>query len=242
MKNIWILARREFQTFFDSMVAYILLVAFLIFTGLFTWVTGGMDVFYIQQANLVGLFQWASIIFVVFIPALTMRMVAEEKKTGTLEVLLTRAVSDWEIISGKYLACLMLVGVALLFTLPYYFTVAYLGPVDHGATICGYLGMMLVASAYIGIGLFASSLTSNQFVAFVVAILINLLFLFLFGILSDTFSGVAAEVLNYMGFNTRFSSIARGVIDSRDIIYFLSLTALGLVLAESQLARRNVID
>ena len=126
MKNIWIIAKREFQTFFDSLVAYILLIAFLGFIGFFTWLYGA-DIFLVKQADLRVFFDIAPILFAIFIPALTMRMIAEEKKTGTLEVLLTRAVSDWEIIAGKYLACMLLVGAALLFTIPYYMTVAWFG-------------------------------------------------------------------------------------------------------------------
>lgn len=241
MKNIWIIAKREFQTFFDSLVAYILLVAFLGFTGFFTWLYG-QDVFFTKQASMMPFFSWASLLFVVFIPAITMRMIAEEKKTGTLEVLLTRAISDWQIVAGKYLACLILIGMALLFTIPYYLTVSWLGPVDHGATLCGYLGLLLLGSAYISIGIFASSITNNQIVAFLLALIIGLFFILFFGIFASAISGWGAEFLNFLSFNTHFSSIARGVLDSRDLIYFITVTLLGLVLAEYQLAGRNVID
>lgn len=113
-----------------------------------------------------------------FIPAITMKMIAEEKKTGTIELLLTKAVSHRQLVLGKYLACMLLVGIALIFTLPYYFSIARLGSVDHGATISGYLGLLLMSSAYIAIGLFASSLTNNQIVAFLLALLIGIFFIF----------------------------------------------------------------
>ena len=132
MKNIWIIAKREFQTFLDSLVAYILLCVFLGLSGFFTWLFG-TDVFFIKQATMQPFFQIAYWTLFFFIPALTMRMIAEERKSGTLEVLLTRAISDWQVVFGKFLSCLLLIGVALLFTLPYYFTIAWLGPIDHGA-------------------------------------------------------------------------------------------------------------
>ncbi|MEM6802584.1 MAG: ABC transporter permease [Bacteroidota bacterium] len=241
MKNIWIIAKREFQTFFDSLVAYILLFSFLGLTGFLTWFFGN-DIFLVKQADLSAFFSFSSILFVFFIPAITMRMIAEEKKSGTLEVLVTRAISDWEIVAGKYLACLMLVGMFLLFTLPYYFTVAWLGPIDHGATIMGYLGLLLLSSAYIGIGLFASSISNNQIVAFLLALLIGIVFSFIFNFMASLFPGALGSILDYLSFDTHFNSISRGVIDSRDLIYFLSLTALGLLLTERQLAQRNVID
>ena len=241
MKNIWIIAKREFQTFFDSLVAYILLVAFLGFAGFFTWLYGN-DVFVRGQTDLRIFFAIAPILFTIFIPALTMRMIAEEKKTGTLEVLLTRAVSDWEVIAGKYLACMMLVGIALFFTLPYYLTVAWLGPIDHGATIFGYIGLLFLGSAFTGIGLFASSITENQIEAFLLGLIICLCFNFIFTFLADAFSGLASELMNYLDFRAHFESIARGVLDIRDLIFFTAMTLLGLILAESQLARRNIVD
>ena len=241
MKNIWIIAKREFQTFFDSLVAYILLFSFLGLTGFLTWFFGN-NIFLVKQADLSAFFSFSSILFVFFIPAITMRMIAEEKRSGTLEVLVTRAISDWEIVAGKYLACLMLVGMFLLFTLPYYITVAWLGPIDHGATIMGYLGLLLLSSAYIGIGLFASSISNNQIVAFLLALLIGIVFSFIFNFMSSLFPGTLGSILDYLSFDTHFNSISRGVIDSRDLIFFLTLTALGLLLTERQLAQRNVID
>lgn len=241
MKNIWIIAKREFQTFFDSLVAYILLFAFLGLTGFFTWFFGS-DIFLTKQADLKFFFDLSSLLFVIFIPAITMRMIAEEKKTGTLEILVTRAISDWEIVAGKFLACLMLLGMFLLFTLPYYMTVSWLGPIDHGATLMGYLGLILLGSAYVGIGLFSSSVTNNQIVAFLIALFLGLTFHFIFGFLAAFFSGSSASVFDFMSFQNRFSSISRGVIDSRDLIYFLTVTALGLLLTERQLAQRNLID
>ncbi len=242
MKNIWIIAKRELQSFFDSLVAYILLILFLGFSGFFVWLSGSFDIFYINQATLQPFFNpvaYWSLFF--FIPAITMRMIAEEKRAGTLEIMLTRAVSDWEFIVGKYLACLLLILIALALTLPYYFVVAWLGPVDHGAVWCGYLGLVLLSSAYIGIGIFASSISNNQIVAFLLALTIGVFFQILFDVLSSTFPGTLGEIFNYLSFNTHFQSISRGVIDLRDIVFFLTITLLGLMLAEMQLVKRNVI-
>lgn len=241
MKNIWIIARRELQTFFDSPIAYILLVIFLGVTGFFTWLYGS-DIFLIGQVIMQPFFQIASIILVIFVPAITMRMIAEEKKTGTLEVLLTRAISDWQIVAGKFLACFLLVAISLAFTLPYYFAISWLGPVDHGAVWCGYIGLLLVSCAYISIGIFTSSITNNQVVAFLLALVAGLAFYFIFGVLASSTSGTFAEVVNYLSFASHFESISRGVIDTRDVLFFLSITFLGLVLSELQLIKRNIIS
>ncbi len=242
MKNIWIIAKRELQSFFDSLVAYILLILFLGFSGFFVWLSGSFDIFFINQATLQPFFNpiaYWSLFF--FIPAITMRMIAEEKRAGTLETMLTRSVSDWEFVVGKYLACLLLILIALAFTLPYYFVVSWLGPVDHGAVWCGYLGLILLSSGYIGIGIFASSISQNQIVGFLLALTIGVFFQILFDVLSATFPGFVGELFSYLSFNTHFQSISRGVIDFRDIVFFLSITFLGLILAEMQLVKRNVI-
>ncbi len=132
MNATWTITKRESQAFFDSLIAYIMLVAFLGFSGFFTWLYGS-DVFFVGQASLQSFFSIAYWTLFFFIPAITMRMLAEEKKTGTIELLLTKAVTDRQVVVGKFLACLLLIVIALAFTLPYYITVAYLGNVDHGA-------------------------------------------------------------------------------------------------------------
>ncbi|MCW9098489.1 MAG: ABC transporter permease subunit, partial [Ignavibacteriaceae bacterium] len=210
-------------------------------SGFFTWMLGS-DIFFIGQATLQPFFSIAYFTLFFFIPALTMRMIAEEKRIGTLELLLTKAVSDWQVILGKFLACLILIAVALALTLPYYITVWALGPIDHGAVLCGYLGMLLMSMAYIAIGLFASSITNNQIVAFLLALLIGVFFLIIFDVLSGSFTGTIGQLLNYFSMSTHFDSISRGVIDSRDLLYFLSITFLGLMLAETSLSKRNIVE
>ena len=240
MKQILIITKRELRSFFDSLIAYILLIVFLGLSGFFTWLYGA-DIFLSNRASLEQFFFVAYWAFFFFIPALTMRMVAEEKNTGTIELLLTKPITDWQMILGKFLACLALVGIALLFTLPYYFTVAWLGDVDHGAVWCGYLGILLMCSAYIAIGIFASSITNNQIVAFLLALMISVFFLIIFSVLAGSLSGWPANFFSYLSVQTHYESITRGVIDSKDIIYFLSITIFSLVLAHAVLARRNAI-
>ncbi|MCF8240699.1 MAG: ABC transporter permease subunit [Melioribacteraceae bacterium] len=241
MKSIWTITKRELRSFFDSLIAYILLIVFLGFSGFFTWLFGS-DIFFIGQATLQPFFSIAYWTLFFFIPALTMRMLAEEKRSGTIELLLTKSVSDWQVIIGKFLSCLILIGIALGLTLPYYITVWSIGPIDHGAVWTGYLGMILMSMTYISIGLFASSITTNQIVAFLLSLFIGVFFLIIFDVLANNFTGTLGQWLNYMSLSSHYESVSRGVIDSKDLIYFLSITYFGLVLAETSLAKRNIVD
>jgi len=241
MKKTWIIAARELQQFFDSLTAYILIIVFLGLSGFFTWLFGS-DIFFIGQATLQPFFAVAYWTLFFFIPALTMRMIAEENKSGTIELLLTKSVTDWEVVLGKFLACLILIAIALLLTLPYYITVATIGNIDHGAIICGYLGLLFMSMVYISIGLFASSLTSNQIVAFLLSLFIGVFFLIIFDVLASESSGLIGQILDYLSLQTHFESVERGVIDTKDIIYFLSFSLLGLILAETMISKRNIIE
>jgi len=245
MRPILILAKRELNSFFDSLIAYMLIIIFLGFSGLFTWITAsffGPDVFLSGQANLRPFFYVAYFTLFIFIPAITMRMIAEEKKTGTIELLLTKAVSDWQVVMGKFLACLALVAIAVFCTLPYYITISWLGPVDHGAMMAGYFGILLISCAYIGIGLFASSLTSNQIVAFLLALSLSACFMILFQFISMNLSGTLASFFDYLSFFNHYEATTKGVIDSKDVLYFLSITAFCLLATESVLAGRKVVE
>jgi len=197
MNKTWIILKRELAAFFDSLMAYITIVLFLGFSGLFTWLYGS-DIFFAGQASLQVFFQIAYWTLFFFIPALTMRMIAEEKRSGTLELLLTKPVTDWQVVLGKFLATLALIVIALVLTLPYYITVANIGNVDHGAVITGYLGLLLMSAAYISIGVFASSISGNQIVGFLVALFIGIFFHIVFGFLASNFSGTVGEVLHYL--------------------------------------------
>lgn len=240
MKKVWIITIKELHSFFDSLSAYIMLVAFLGFSGFFTWLYGS-DVFLRNQADLQVFFAIAYWTLFFFIPSLTMKMLAEEKKSGTLELLLTKAVTDWQVVTGKFLACLLLVGIALALSLPYYITVWSLGPVDHYAVWTGYLGLILVSATYISIGLFASSITSNQIVAFLTALFIGMFFHIIFDVLAGSSTGALSEVFSYLSLSTHFESVIRGVIDTRNILYFLTLIVGGLIFSEINLSKRNII-
>ena len=238
MQEIWIIAKKELGSFFNSLVAYILLIAFLGFSGFFTWLFGG-DVFYRKEADLAVFFQIALWTLFFFIPAITMKQLAEEKKSGTIELLLTKPITERQLILGKFLGCLLLVLIALAFTIPYYITISTLGDMDHGATISGYLGLILVSCVYIAIGIFASSLSNNQIVAFLLALLIGIFFQFLFNAIGANFTGWLGELFGDLSITRHFESISRGVIDSKDLIYFLSLTLLGLLLSELVITNRK---
>jgi len=239
MKKTWIITKRELRSFFDSLMAYIMIVLFLGFSGFFTWIFG-TDIFLINQASLQPFFGIAFWTLFFFIPAITMGLFAEERKSGTLELLVTKPVSDWQIITGKFFAAFLLICITLALTLPYYFTVAGIGKVDHGSVWMGYLGLLFLSACYISIGLFASSITSNQIVAFLVALFIGIFFQLIFGMAASGTTGWLAGILNYLSLSTHFESMSRGVIDSKDILYFLSIIVLGLAGAELALSKRNL--
>lgn len=238
MTASWIIAKRELRSYFDSLVAYILLLTFLGFTGFFVWLSGNGDVFFRKQADMKVFFSIANWTLFFFIPAITMKLVAEEKRSGTIELMMTKAVTNWQFVWGKFLAAFLLVAIALAFTLPYYYTISTLGNFDHGANISGYLGLLLLSAAYIGIGIFASSLTNNQIVAFLLALIIGICFHFLFGVMANGSSGLVSEIFDTLSLSSHFDSISRGVIDSKDLIYFVSVTAVGLILSEYIISKR----
>ncbi|MFH0734383.1 MAG: ABC transporter permease subunit [bacterium] len=241
MKKIWIIAKRELNSFFDSLIAYILIIAFLGLSGFFTWLYGS-DIFLIGQATMQPFFSVAYWTLFFFIPALTMRMLAEEKKSGTIEMLLTKAVTDRQVVLGKFFAGFILIAIALLLTLPYYFTIMSIGSIDNGAVWTGYLGTLLMSMTYLSIGIFASSITNNQIVAFLTSLFIGMFFLIIFEVLAGSFTGVIGNIFNYLSLSTHYESISRGVIDLKDIIYFVSISFFTLLLAEFSLSKRNFAD
>jgi ABC-2 type transport system permease protein len=168
-----------------------------------------------------------------------MRLIAEEKKTGTIELLLTKGVSDREVILGKFLSAFILVALALVCTIPYLITVYNIGKLDIGQALSGYAGLLLMSGVYISIGLYASSITSNQIVAFLTALSIGLFFHIIFDVLSENLPGIAADIAAGLSLSNHFESISRGVLDTRDLIYFLSVIVVGLFLSELSLTKRN---
>ncbi|MEW5851385.1 MAG: ABC transporter permease [Myxococcota bacterium] len=228
------IARRELKTYFNSPIAYIVIGVFLLVAGWLYFST----LFLAGRASLRGFFGIAPVLFVVFAPALTMRLIAEERKTGTLELLLTMPVRELDVVVGKFLAALGMVAVGLLWTLPYPLTVSTLTAegtsFDWGPVVGGYLGLLLMASSFLAIGLWCSAMSRNQIVAFIMALLVCFAFYFV-----DKFAMVLpetlGELLEYLSVDYHFENIARGVIDTRDVVFYLSLTALGLVLTSRSL-------
>ena len=238
MKTIWIITTRELNSFFDSLIAFIMIILFLGFSGFFTWISGS-DIFMVGQASLRSFFGIAYWTLFFFIPALTMRLIAEEKKSGTIEMLLTKAVTDRQVILGKYLATILLICIALAFTLPYVITVSKIGNIDTGGVICGYLALILMSAAYTSIGIFASSVTNNQIVAFLLALFISLFFHIIFEVIAEGMTGLFGQIINSLSVNVHFESLSRGVVDSKDLIYFGSIIFMGLFFTEISLSKRN---
>lgn len=239
MSAVFVIAKRELNSFFDSLMAYILLALFLGFTGVFTWLLGEQDVFYTGQASLQQFFSIANLSFFIFVPALTMQLLAEERKIGTLELLLTKSVTDRQVVFGKFLGALGMLTISLLFTVPYVVTIFTIGNADAGQIASGYLGLLVTGAAYAAIGLYASSVTANQIVSFLLALIISVFFQFIFMLIGRLLPGVLGNVFDQLSITTHFESISRGVIDSRDVIYFGSVIFIGLLLAELSLSKRN---
>lgn len=233
MSQTWILTKRELRAYFDSPAAYIVLSIFLLLTGWFF----SNALFLENVASLRAMFNLVPTIFLFFIPALTMATFAEERKTGTIELLLTMPIRDWQVIVGKTLAVLLLLCTAIALTFIYAITVAMLGDLDFGATFGGYLGLVLMGMACCSIGVFASSLTSNQIVAFILGFAI-IFTLFLLDKVTIFVPGWMAGFLEYLSIDFHYQNLLRGVIDSRDILYYLSVTVFMLLLTSYNVARR----
>lgn len=220
------LLKKEINSFFASPIGYLVLAIFLIINGLFLWLFNGeFNILNYGFADLTSFFALAPWVLLFLIPAVTMRSFSEERRQGTLELLLTRPISKFQIVIGKYLGALILIILAIIPTLLYAYTVYKLGnPIgnlDIGSTIGSYLGLLFLAGAYTAIGLFASSISKNQIVSFIIAVFICLLFYIGLDSISDYFSSNLIETL---GMHTHFKSISRGVIDTRDLLYFITIT------------------
>ncbi len=237
MQNISTIFKKELSGYFNSAIAYIVIVVFLLLTGLWTWMLWSsipaMGVVTMRPA-----FDIIPYTFLVLIPAVTMRSFSEEKKTGTIELLLTRPITDMEIILGKWLAALALSCLAILPTIIYVISLSFLGKIDMGSVICAYIGLILLSGIFVGIGIFCSSLTENQIVAFIMSFLVILFFLLIKFALTFLPASMA-NVLEYLSVNYHYASISRGVIDSRDIIYYLSGITILLLLTRTSLESRK---
>lgn len=236
---------KEISSFFSSITGYIVVGVFLIITGLVMFVFPDTSLLNYNYATLDQLFDIAPMVFAFLIPAVTMRTFAEENQTGTIELLVTKPLTDFQIVMGKFLAALTLVIFALLPTLLYYITVYQLGSpkgnLDSGAIMGSYLGLVFLAAVFTAIGVFSSSLTNNQIVAFILAAFLCFLlhwgFMFISGL--PVFVGKTDDVVQMMGIEYHYNSISRGVIDTRDVIYFFSVTGIFLALTVNSLERRK---
>jgi len=235
---------KEINGFLSSLVAYITIGIFLLVMGLFLWVFPDSSVLDYGYATLDTLFNTAPYIFMFMIPALTMRSLSEENKEGTFELLATRPLSDWNIVLGKYFACLVIILFALIPTLIYYFTIYQLGitpgNIDTGAVIGSYIGLLLLSAAFVAIGIFVSSITKNQIIAFAIGVFLCFFTFSGFDSLSQllTFNSVDTSISS-LGINEHYQSISRGVLDTRDLFYFLSFIALFLVVTKTVLGGRK---
>ncbi len=240
---------KEIKSFLTSLTGYISLGLFLTVTGLFLWVisndsSGGSNILENGYANLDPLFSLAPIVYLVLIPAITMKSFAEEKKMGTIELLFTRPLTELQIILAKYLAAVVLVIFSLLPTLIYYYSVYKLGfppgNLDTGGTWGSYIGLLLLGSAFVAIGLFASSVTDNQIIAFILAILLCYISFSGFDFIAQSgLSGSFEAIVTSLGISAHYTSISRGVVDSRDLLYFISLSIIYILLTRYALERRK---
>lgn len=239
------LFKKEIQGFLGSLIGYIVIVVFLTIMGLIMWVfPGDTNVLEAEYASLSPLFNIAPWIFMFLIPAVTMRLFAEENRAGTIELLLTKPLTDLQIILAKYYAGVVLVLFSLTPTLIYYVTINYLGSpvgnIDHGGTWGSYIGLLFLASAFVAIGLFASSLSENQVISFIVAVFLSFILYIGFDFISnmDLLGTLDYFVIN-LGINEHYLSMSRGVIDSRDAIYFISLIVFFLSMTKLKIGSRN---
>ena len=235
MRTVQAVAWKEIQIYFGSPTAYIVGLIFLALTGFFFAQDLGVA---FPEASLIGFYEWAPVILILMAPALTMRLLAEEQKMGTIELLLTSPVRDWEVVFGKYLASLVFLLATLSLTLYYTILLIVFASPDMGPIYAGYLGLVLYAAASLSVGMLTSTLTSNQIVAAVVAMGI-LLALYFVDAASGLAGGLGSTLIDEIGIKSHFDDFERGVIDTKHIVYFVSLTAFFLFLTIRALESRR---
>jgi ABC-2 type transport system permease protein len=239
------LLKKEISSFLSSLIGYIVITVFLLINGLFLWVfEGDFNIFGMGYANLDGLFMIAPFVFLFLIPAITMRLFSEEKKSGTMELILTKPLTELEIVMAKFLSGLILVIFSLLPTLVYFFSVYYLGlpkgNIDLGGMWGSYIGLLFLGASFVAIGMFASTLTDNQIVSFIIAVfLCGFLYVGFDFIYSFDLFGKVDLLIKSLGINDHYISMSRGVLDTRDMIYFLGIIALFVLLSKFSIERRK---
>lgn len=233
MRNTMTIARRQLLSYFNGPVAYVVGCVLLVALGIFFW----QPFFLKQRCTIRDMFQILAYVLYITMPALTMGLVAEEKRSGSIELLITMPVKDWEVVVGKFLAAFGLIAIIILLTAPYPFSVASLGRLDWGTVFSGYLGILLVAGALTAFGLMASTFTKDQITAFFVALVLGLA-LFVIDFFMQFLSNYAS-VVEWLSFGYHLGNMSRGVIDSRDVVYFVSIMILCLGVSFSSLDSRR---
>jgi len=238
------LFRKEINSFFSSIIGYIVIILFLLVNAIFFWLKSDDNILYYGYANMDLFFDRAPYIFLLLIPAITMRLFAEEKSIGTIESLMTKPISETKIILAKYLAAVVLVLIAILPTLTYYISLYYVGNpvgnIDTGAVMGSYMGLLLLASIYVSIGLFASSISDNQIVSLLISVVLCLAMTWGFNSLGSLSFFKSLNLLIYeLGILPHYVSISRGVIDTRDIVYFVGVNAFFLLGTKTVLQKRK---
>lgn len=242
---MYALFRKEISNFLNSLIGIMVIVVFLLITGLFLWVfQSDFNIMTFGYANLDSLFILAPWVFLFLVPAVTMRSFAEEKRTGTIEMLFTKPLSDWQIVWGKYLAGVALVLLSLIPTLIYFFSVYRLslpvGNVDSGGIWGSYIGLFFLSACFVSIGIFCSSVTNNQILAFLLSVfLCGFLYIGFDMIYSMALFGKVDLFIQHLGISSHYNSISRGVIDTRDILYFISVIVLFLSMTKLVLSSRK---
>lgn len=238
LRNVRTIARRELAAYFDSPVAYIVVASFLLVSGWMFFST----LFLLGRADMRSFFAPApfspSMLLVILAPAVTMRLIAEEKRTGTFELLTTLPVRDIELVLGKFAAAFVLLGSALSTTLVYAASVAAMGTLDWGPVLSGYLGFLLFSASLLAIGLLCSALAQQQVVAFIVSFFVGATLYFVFW-LQFFVPQALAPIVEYVSLSYHLDNLARGVVDSRDVLFYLTLTCGALMLTERAVARQH---
>lgn len=230
--------KKEFNSFFSSTIAYVVMGIFLLINGLFLWIfNDDFNILNAGFADLNSFFYLAPWVLLFLIPAITMKTFADEFQSGTIEILVTKPISIWSIVLGKFLAVLLLVIMAIVPTIVYVYSIYQLGNpiggIDFGSTIASYIGLLFLASSYASIGVFTSTLSKNQIIAFLLGLLITFLMYYGFDAVSNLFEN--SYTVKLFGMNEHFKSLSRGVIDTRDILYFISITVFFLFITKKQL-------
>ena len=237
--------KKEIRYFFSSLIGPIVLILFLLINSLFIWTYSPneyMNILISGFASLEPLFTLAPWMYLVLIPAMTMRAFAEEKSNGTIELLLTRPLTEFQIITGKFLAYFILLTLTLIPTLIYYFSVNFLshGSIDNAATLGSYIGLLLLGASFISIGLFASVITKNQIISLLVSLLLCLLFYFGFSLIAEVTGETSLGfVIQQFGIEEHYYSISRGLLDTRDLVYYFCLIAVFILITKLALVSRK---